>query len=152
MEEKNKGGRPPKYTDANELAAKIDEYFDYILGEKTTTEVQDQKTGEFEEVEIWLGYPERINITGLALFLGFADKSTLYEYKKKPKFFAYSVKRGISKIEQQYESNLYERNSTGAIFALKNFGWRDKTEVDIDHTTQGKSMLPIINIISPDGK
>jgi hypothetical protein len=29
-----------------------------------------------------------------------------------------------------YEKSLRQNNCTGAIFALKNFGWKDKTEIE----------------------
>jgi hypothetical protein len=151
MEEKNKGGRPPKYTNADDLSAKIDDYFIFVQGEKITKTVTDPKTGESTDVDIWIRYPERITITGLALFLGFDSRQSLYDYQKKSKF-SYPIKRALTIVEQQYENQLFERNPAGAIFALKNFGWKDKTEVDVDHTSKGDSILPIINIIAPDGK
>lgn len=129
-------GRPPKYSNADELSLKIDEYFVFVQGEKITKQVINHKTGEVEDVDIWIRYPERITVTGLALFLGFDSRSTLYEYQKK-KQFSYSIKRALTHIEQQYENQLFERNPSGAIFALKNFGWKDKTEVDVDHTSGG---------------
>ena len=34
------------------------------------------------------------------------------------------------KIENGYEKRLFENNPTGSIFALKNMGWKDKTETE----------------------
>ena len=129
-------GRPPKYSNADELSVKIDEYFIFVQGEKITKQVLDPKTGELNEVDVWIRHPERITVTGLALFLGFADRQSLQDYKAK-KQFSFPIKRAMTRIEQEYENQLFERNPSGAIFALKNFGWRDKTEVDVDHTTGG---------------
>jgi hypothetical protein len=89
-------------------------------------------------IKNWIREPERITINGLALFLGFESRQSLYDYKEK-KQFSYPIKRALSKVEQQYENQLFERNPAGAIFALKNFGWRDKQE--IDHTSKGESIV-----------
>jgi hypothetical protein len=72
-------------------------------------------------------------ITGLAYHLGFADKTTLYEYKDRPEF-SYSCKRSIMRVEMWYEGNLNSNNVTGSIFALKNMGWKDKTEQELSGT------------------
>ena len=65
-------------------------------------------------------------VTGLALHLGLCRRSSLAEYEKRPEFL-YSVKRAKLRIEEYYESQLTTaKNPTGAIFMLKNFGWRDK--------------------------
>ncbi len=34
------------------------------------------------------------------------------------------------RIENIYEQMLFTRNPAGPIFALKNFGWRDKQEIE----------------------
>jgi len=68
-------------------------------------------------------------ITGLALALNFCDKSTLYDYGKKPEF-SHSIKKAILIVENGYEKALKMNNATGSIFALKNMGWIDKTESD----------------------
>lgn len=34
-------------------------------------------------------------------------------------------------VENGYESALRQNNATGSIFALKNMGWKDKTEQDV---------------------
>jgi len=144
MAEKNKGGRPPIYKNPDDLAAKIDEYFEFIKGEKISKKIENLKTGDIEVVDVWIRYPERITITGLALFLGFADRQSLQDYKKRPKF-SFPIKRAMTRIEQGYENQLFERNPAGAIFALKNFGWKDKSEVDIDHTSGGDKIQWVEN-------
>lgn len=37
-------------------------------------------------------------------------------------------------IEMYHEEGLSENNVTGRIFALKNMGWKDKTETDMNVT------------------
>ncbi len=95
-------GRPKIYEDPEELAKQVENYFNEEEAKKPT-------------------------ITGLALYLGFADKTTLYEYRDRPDF-SYSIKKAITKIEQYHEQALSDNNVAGRIFALKNMGWRDKTE------------------------
>lgn len=133
-----KAGRPPKYNNADDLAFKIEQYFEYVKGEFEEIESLDPMTFKTIIIKHWIREPERITINGLALFLGFESRQSLYDYKEK-KQFSYSIKRALTKIEQQYENQLFERNPAGAIFALKNFGWRDKQE--IDHTSKGESIV-----------
>jgi hypothetical protein len=83
---------------------------------------------------------EKPTITGLTLALGFCDKSTLYDYAKKPEF-THPIKRAMLIVEHGYEKALRENNATGPIFALKNFGWVDKQ--NIDHTTKDQAIMNI---------
>lgn len=130
----NNGGRPPVYETPEQLQARVEEYFTWIQGESHIEEKSwtDKKTGEVEveDVEVWDRHPERPTITGLALFLGFDSKQSLYDYKKKSEF-SYPIKRGLTIIEQEYEFALFNQSSSGAIFALKNMDWKDKTEQEI---------------------
>lgn len=43
-------------------------------------------------------------------------------------------------VEMAYEHKLSTSNVTGAIFALKNMGWKDKSEMDI-RTPEGVSIM-----------
>lgn len=88
-----------------EMEERVDAYFDFVKAKK-----------------------EPATITGLALYLGFASRQSFYDYEQKPEF-SYTIKRARSRIEEGYEKALHSRNPIGAIFALKNFGWTDKTEV-----------------------
>lgn len=110
----NNGGQPPKYSDPNQLHEKCSEYF---------LECEENK--------------EKATITGLALFLGFESRQSLYDYKEK-KEYSYILKRATLAVENSYETS----GSAFDIFALKNMGWKDKNE--IDHTTKGESMTPTI--------
>ena len=65
------------------------------------------------------------------MHLGFCDRQSFYEYEKKPEF-TYTIKKARFFIEQHYEELLQTGNVTGAIFALKNFGWVDRTESNIE--------------------
>lgn len=119
-------GRPPKFETPEAIQEKIDEYFEYIEGDYNW--VDDETTGERKKE--YERYPESPAISSLALFLGFESRQSLYDYEKDGEF-SYTIKRARLKIESFYEQNLLGRGVTGAIFALKNFGWRDKQEMDI---------------------
>ena len=99
-------GRPPYYTNPEEMESVIDSYF-----------------AECKETK------EPVTITGLTLYLGFCSRDTFYEYEKKPEFTD-SIKKARLRVESEYEKKLHSQSVTGSIFALKNFGWKDKTEVE----------------------
>lgn len=67
--------------------------------------------------------------TGLAIHLGFESRQSLEDYKKKDGF-SYPIKKSLLKIENKYEKAIYSKNPAGPIFALKNFGWKDKQEIN----------------------
>ena len=147
----NQGGRPPKYSTQEQLDKKIEEYFDWIQGEFEEKErvVTDQKTGTTETVTYkeWIRHSEPPTVTGLALFLGFADKSSLYDYKKKDEFY-HSIKRALMIVENFNERmTAHGDKCTGNIFILKNMGWTDKVEKEVKHTggitiEKGEIILP----------
>jgi len=89
---------------------------------------------------------ERPTVTGLALFLGFASKQSLYDYEKNDKF-SYSIKRALTMIECELEKRLENQSVSGIIFALKNMGWTDK--VQTEHS--GKIESTVINFIEQPG-
>jgi len=129
----NNGGRPRLFTDPKKLEKKVIEYFDYIQGEEGDTITN--KLGE--QVKTWIREPESPTVTGLALFLGFADRTTLYEYRDREEF-SFIIKRAISIVENHHEHRLGSTTPTGSIFALKNMGWKDRQETTIiteDHAS-----------------
>jgi hypothetical protein len=121
-EDIDKGGRPPFYETPEELQKKIDEYF--AKGFRTRKMVVGNKRTGTQVVEVPI-----ITITGLVLYCGFCDRHSFYDYEKR-EGFSHTVKRARTFIEQEYEELLSTGNATGAIFALKNFGWIDKTETE----------------------
>lgn len=66
--------------------------------------------------------------TGLAIHLGFESRQSLEDYKSK-EGFSYPIKKALLRIERKYEEAMMKQPA-GAIFALKNFGWKDKQEID----------------------
>jgi hypothetical protein len=109
-------GRPPKFETVEDLDIMISDYFASL-----------KYISEGEEKQ------RPATITGLALHLGFCDKCSLYDYEKKDEF-SHSIKKARLMVENSYEMRLMGRSATGCIFALKNFGWKDKTEVDSNVT------------------
>lgn len=113
-------GRPPEFKNVEELTQKIHEYFNN--GVKTRSIVIGHgATKRIEELPV-------PTISGLALYLGFASRQSFYDYEKNENF-SYTIKKARLFIETEYEEQLQVGNSTGAIFALKNLGWQDKSEV-----------------------
>jgi hypothetical protein len=121
QEEKNKGGRPSFYKTPEQIQQAIEGYFTKIKGEINLNEDGDGIPYKTD--------PEPPTITGLALHLGFESRQSFYDYEARGEF-SYAIKRARLRIENSYEIALRFNNPTGAIFALKNFGWTDKQEVE----------------------
>ena len=100
------GGRPLKFKNKKTLQNAIDKYFEEC-----------EKTGE------------AVTVTGLALALD-TTRETLMDYENKDEY-SDTVKRAKLKIENAYEKRLIARGNGGDIFALKQFGWSDKQDIDI---------------------
>jgi hypothetical protein len=117
--ELRKVGRPLKIETPEQMEKILNEYFE------TTEE-------------------NKITLTGMCLALNI-DKKNFYEYEKR-EGYEDIVKRARMIVENSYEISLRENGRTGDIFALKNFGWTDKQEIDTN--TQGK--VTIINSLPKD--
>ena len=88
---------------------------------------------------------EPILLTGMILSLGLTSKEGFYQYQEYPEF-SDSVKRARMLIELEYEKRLNNgSNAAAPIFALKNFGWADKQE--LEHSGNIAGLSPIF--ISP---
>lgn len=150
-EDVNIGGRPPKFDNPEALQAKVDDYFIWVLGEKETV-----KNDKQEDTEVYKRSPCYTTITGLAIFLGFESRQSIYDYEKDGTF-SYIIKNARLRVEEQYEQRLHGTTPTGAIFALKNMGWKDKVETGFTDN-EGKDVQPQIifqpapncNAITPD--
>lgn len=128
---KNKGGRPAMYKTPQEMQAKIDEYLENCEPKllKIDGQVMCDKNGN----PVWETNPP--TVTGMALYLGFCNRLSMYDYAKKPEFTD-TIKRAVAGIEAYAErAILTGAKPVGAIFWLKNHGWRaeeqrdDKTKV-----------------------
>lgn len=111
-------GQPPIFSSPDQLNERIEAYFDQFRPAK---EGEDKSNPEYNE---W-----RPSITGLVLFCGFASRQSFYDYEKR-EGFSYTIKRARARIENVYEQFLTTKTAAGAIFALKNFEWTDKQEID----------------------
>lgn len=83
-----------------------------------------------EAINTYLKDNKRPTLAGLALALDI-DRQTLYNYAKREQYFDI-VKKARDTVEAIYEERLVWDNApTGTIFALKNMGWKDKTETEL---------------------
>lgn len=126
-------GAPPFYDTPEALQDKITEYFNDGMKKKTITIGPPNN-----RVAILVPVP---TITGLCIFLGFESRQSFYDYELRPEF-SYTVKKARLFIENEYEEMLQTGNTTGAIFALKNFGWTDKQEIDQRTTLEDNRIDP----------
>lgn len=125
-----KMGRPPIYDNVDDMIIKIDEYFDSLIPEvlKIKDVIQlHPKTGE--PLYTRPDYPTQ---EGLALYLGYASKQSLYDNDKGD--FSYPIKRAKTRIcERAVQFGMRDEIPTAlAIFIMKNFGYTDK--MDIQHS------------------
>lgn len=114
-------GHPPKFSNPDDLQDKIDLYFKEGVKKRTVL------VGPANNrIPLEIPVP---TITGLCIYLGFESRQSFYDYESRPEF-SYTIKKARLFIENEYEEMLNTGNTTGAIFALKNFGWTDKQEID----------------------
>ena len=99
-------GQPRVIKNADELRQGLDSYFDRVLNNE-----------------------EKPTFTGLCLHLGYCSRQSFYDNEKIPEY-SYLLKRARMIVERYYEGRLSEAACTGAIFALKNFGWKDESQVE----------------------
>ena len=100
-------GRPRKYTDIKVFTDKIVKYFELAEQGKCP-----------------------LTICGLAGFLGFMDRQSLYDAVNREDEFSCVIKKAINVIETQHEANLQNGQCAGSIFWLKNRGWTDQPQVN----------------------
>lgn len=128
---KEEAGRPMIISDEEELEEKIEEYFETKVG---MFPAKDDK-GEII-LKVSGGLPQVVfenkapTITGLALFLGFSSRQSIYDYIKRDDKFSYTIKRAVARIEEYAENiilggGIAGTNATsGAIFWAKCHGWK----------------------------
>ena len=108
------GGRPPKWTDPKVVEQQGLAFFEECIAKKMP-----------------------LTITGLALALE-TTRQTLIDYEEKDEFLD-TIKRLKSMCENYAEQQAFiGKNPGGAIFSLKNFGWRDQQHTDV--TTGGEKV------------
>ena len=83
------------------------------------------------KVDEYFATEDKPTMTGMILFLGFVDRRSASDYEQRNDEYSPIIKNARARIEQLYESIILYRKEgqvTGPIFALKQFGWTDKTE------------------------
>ena len=113
----NNGGRPPKFETSKQLERMVTEYINDCPDTRPVT------VG-FKVVDVPCP-----TISGMAMYLGFVSRQSMYDYENNPKF-SYIIKKARIFIESEYEKKLHSNSCTGAIFALKNMGWEDKQKTE----------------------
>jgi hypothetical protein len=121
----------PSLSSGRKLAEKISAYF-YRINGGYHFEIVAEK-----EQKIYDREPEAATITGLALFLGFNSRQEFEDYEQTGKW-GDTLKKARLQVEAIYEQKLHQPSPSGAIFALKNLGWGEKSEdkVSIYQTSQ----------------
>ena len=104
---------------------------------------------EFNElVDVFLSKCEAsdcpVTLTGLICALGLSSRQSLAHYEHR-KEFSDSVKRAKLHVEMEYEKRLHGNNPTGAIFALKNFGWSDRQQIEVEETTPRDIKIELVS-------
>ena len=136
--EKHAGGRPLKFKSIKELQSKIDAYFESCY------EI-DAETGKRQQIEPF-------TITGLALELD-TSRETLMEIEIQRSGygaeFVDAIKRAKLKCHNYAEKQLYTAKSAqGAIFALKNYGWKDTQSVELSGANGGPLLVQDVSALS----
>lgn len=114
-------GRPRTFATPDELIDAINRYFNSTDASKYT-------------------------ITGLALEVG-VHRDVLLDYEKR-EGYGEIIKEAKLIVEHAYEQRLIEHGRSGDIFGLKNFGWKDRTEV---HQTNTYTQMGRVKIKGKDG-
>ena len=99
------GGRPKKWDTPEQLQKDVDRYFDYCKEESK---------------------PE--TIAGLAYYTN-VDRHTIYNYDKKDEYF-HIIKRARERILMGLEETSISKGNAGTIFVMKQYGYKDRHEVE----------------------
>lgn len=140
------GGRPPKYTDPEEMQIIIDVYFLACRANRTDSpELFDDLSEEYAQIAKGIDdiHP---TVSGLAYILDMS-RQALCDYEKKDEFLD-TIKKAKLRIEKYLEVRLYGTAVTGTIFNLKNnFGWKDKTEQELTGADGGPIQTKTLTVV-----
>ena len=133
-------GRPAHYNSPEELQKAVEEYFNNC---PDTRMVKHTEFVEGRREERMIEVPHYTK-SGLSLALGFFDRASMYDYEKRPEY-SHIIKEATKVVENGYEKLTAEDGkATGAIFVLKNMGWKDRTDITSDDK-QLESKIAIVN-------
>jgi len=115
------------FTTLKQLSNRIDAYFkssaEIPQNEKKSTGKNKTETPEIADAAV----SEPATISGLALYLGFNSLADFEVYEQHGEFAA-ALQRARLRIQAIYERRLMQQSPTGAMFALKSFGWDERAE------------------------
>jgi len=136
----NKGGRPLKFATVEALQKSVDAFFDSCYE-------MDIETGKMVQVEPF-------TITGLALALD-TSRETLMDIEncnaRYSKEFSDCIVRAKLKCHNYAEKQLFQAKSPqGAIFALKNYGWKDVQTVENTGPNGGPLLIQTVSAYSDE--
>lgn len=106
----------------------LEEHKKRSVGKPRKWETRDEL---INDINTYLGKTpfEEYSVTGLALALG-TSKQLLIDYQKRLEYKDIIDEAKLI-VEHSYELSLRKYGRAGDIFALKNFGWKDKQETDM---------------------
>lgn len=110
-----------KFGDVETLISRLNDYFN----EGGTIVTSVNKSGDTVTKRV-------LTLSGLIFFLGYNSMSEFYKLESHKEYGTY-IKRAKLLIQQNYEEMLQTAsNPTGAIFALKQFGWKDNNNGELN--------------------
>ena len=133
----------PYLMSESSLTNRINDYFTFIEGEYHL----EDKTGAggasqpSPAKKIWDREPQPATFAGLALHLGFNSLQAFDAYIENGKYNE-ALKFGRLQVEASYERKLHAQSATGAIFALKNMGWNERSEAK-PQTADSPKTVPV---------
>ena len=112
-----------RFKSAEELIDILNDYFE----NGGTVVTSEKRTGESVTKRV-------LSLSGLIYHLGFDSMKMFYEAEKHKEYGVY-IRRAKMLVMRNYEEMLQtSSNPTGAIFALKQFGWKDNTASEVNVT------------------
>lgn len=133
-------GKP--YKSKIRLLSCIAEYFKQIDSEDPTGKPDDSQKAAVT-VKSKKADHEQATFTGLALFLGFNSLEEFNNYEANGRYSAL-VKRARLRVEAGYEKKLHTTSATGAIFALKAMGWKERSVNEVAPAETNTSFKMVI--------
>lgn len=115
------------FTTIKQLNNLIDAYFN-LSGDTLQCKKKSKGKPETAEVsEAAVSGPPPVTLSGLALYLGFNSLVAFEDYEQNGQFAA-ALQRARLRLMAIYERRLLQQSPTGAMFALKSFGWDERAE------------------------
>ena len=141
--EKRGRGRPPKYSNAAELQAAVDAYFESCRGHYRRDDAGAYVLDRSGRPILDGAAP--LTISGLQMALGFKSRQSLLDYRGR-KQYADIIQRARLRIEAYTEERLFDRDGyAGAAWLLSvAFGWGRDAAAE-------EKPLPVVRIVMDAG-